>query len=129
MSSVRQRAGNVEVGVNVDGAAAGMPVGVGVDVAPGWGSEESGGFGWSDDFVFAFRVRRVKVSRAGEVSRLEEYTRGAMYEDGVKGARKTEVAVKGEEEDEGVGLSELGFERDVASGVSGIGDEEVVWVA
>jgi hypothetical protein len=39
------------------------------------------GFEGSSDFVFAFRLRRLRVSRRSGVASHDEYTTGAMYDE------------------------------------------------
>lgn len=69
-----------EVGVGVDGALlVGTPVGLGPEVRANRASGERGSFSGPSDFVFAFRLRRVLVQRAGTVAGHSEYTFGAMY--------------------------------------------------
>ncbi|KAF4586003.1 hypothetical protein GQ602_005308 [Ophiocordyceps camponoti-floridani] len=54
-------------------------------------------FSGSSPFVFAFRLRRIVVSRSGEVSQ-DEYTKGAMYGQERAKLRDIGLVVKGVEE-------------------------------
>jgi hypothetical protein len=136
MRIMRSRANEVVTGINVDGAAvAGMPVGVGFEVSPGWGSDETGGFGGSDDFVFAFRVKKLRVSKTGTVLSKTSYTRGAMYEDVASAGQKPSgagaaILVAADEEDGSLaGLGELGFSGSAIADVT-VDEEgdELSWV-
>ncbi|KAK4224122.1 hypothetical protein QBC38DRAFT_26713 [Podospora fimiseda] len=81
---------NTSVGVDVVAAATGIPLPIsGLEVGPKVGTSKgkggSSGFGsGGDEFVFAYRVLKVRVRGKGQVSQ-EEYVRGAML--GVPGAK------------------------------------------
>ncbi|KAF2184490.1 hypothetical protein K469DRAFT_751064 [Zopfia rhizophila CBS 207.26] len=67
------------VGVGMDGTALAAPVEVGPELEVQ--KEKGEGVGWStsDDFVFAYRVSRLKVKgKTGEV-REEEHTKEGLY--------------------------------------------------
>lgn len=101
-----------EADVAVDGALLGAVGGVPVSVGPsaGWTrrSKDSVAFGGSSDFVFAFRVRRVKIVASGDVVQ-DDHHRGAM------------LGLPGEGEDEERdGDGGLGFR------VVGVDDEDFV---
>jgi len=75
------------VGAQVDGTVLSggvVPVGGGPEIRRGRGTKSVVEWKGSSDFVFAYKVSEVRVSRAGEVKREREYTKGAIYEDGVE---------------------------------------------
>jgi hypothetical protein len=72
------------VGAQVDGTvlSGGMaPVGGGPEVRGGKVTKNALSWEGSTDFVFAFKVSEVRVSKSGEVRRERDYTKGALYED------------------------------------------------
>jgi len=68
-----------ELKVGLDGTLTGAPARFGPEVHGEWNDRESGSFGGSSDFVFAFRLRKVVVHRSEEITHVE-YTNGAMYD-------------------------------------------------
>lgn len=70
--------------ISIDAALAGSPVpaSVGPSAVSSSGSNESVSFEGSDDFVFAFRVQKLRTKRSEEGVRQEDYTKGAMFEYG-----------------------------------------------
>ncbi|KAK0761360.1 hypothetical protein N5P37_006310 [Trichoderma harzianum] len=82
--------------------------------------------GGADPFVFAFRLRRIKLSLSGEVGH-EQYSKGAML--GIKGDEDNEsnaqipMVVEDIESDEDVHGSELQLESKDALDESSSGDE------
>lgn len=85
----RAHSGNVggSFDISIDAALAGSPVpaSVGPSVVSSSGSNESVSFEGSDDFVFAFRVQKLRMKRREEAVRQEDYNKGAMFEDGAPG--------------------------------------------
>jgi hypothetical protein len=68
------------LGVDLDSSLlGGIPVGGRPEIYGKVGNEKQVSWEGSGDFVFAFRVRRVKVSRDGEVRSDEDYTKGANF--------------------------------------------------
>ncbi len=71
-----------KLGVEVDGtvwSGGTAPVGGGPEVEGKTGKKHGASWAGSDDFVFAFRVRRVRVGqKTGAVDRQEDYKAGAM---------------------------------------------------
>lgn len=56
----------------------------------------------SSDFVLAYRVRKVRVSKAGSVKRDEDYKTGAMLGDGVGDIGAPKLNIVSEELDLGI---------------------------
>ncbi|KAL2145796.1 hypothetical protein VTI28DRAFT_6295 [Corynascus sepedonium] len=104
---MKARAGGVQAEVAVDAAlmgAAGVPMSVGPAVGVGWEREESMTFEGSDDFVFAYRVRKVWLGGSEKGVRQEDYFRGAMLGLGNREAFQEEV------EPESVVLEDLTYD-------------------
>lgn len=82
----RARSRNIggSMDISIDAAVAGSPVpaSVGPSVTSSSGRNESVSFEGSDDFVFAFRVQKLRVKRREEQVRQEDYAKGAMFEYG-----------------------------------------------
>lgn len=77
------------VGFDVDGTLlGGAPVSLGPEAEIERRAGQDVAFDGASDFVFAFRVQRIKISRKGEVSH-EDYIKGAML-DAHKPQRKLE---------------------------------------
>lgn len=76
--------------ISIDAAVAGSPIpaSVGPSVVSSSGSNESVSFEESDDFVFAFRVQKLRVKRREEDVRQEDYVKGAMFEYGAAGKKE-----------------------------------------
>lgn len=112
----RSRAVAGSLGVSVDAALAGSPVptSVGPSVETSLGTNESVSFGGSDDFVFAFRVQKLRLKRKEDEVRLEDHMKGAMFGYGDNG-------------DESQGVVELGGHLD-ASDVTGVGFSDGIMV-
>jgi len=79
VKSAASQAFGAELNVGMDSTLTGTPVSFGPEVRTTWSSRESGSFGGSSDFVFAFRLRKVIVHRSGEITHAE-YTKRAMYD-------------------------------------------------
>ncbi|KAK3986502.1 hypothetical protein QBC44DRAFT_361455 [Cladorrhinum sp. PSN332] len=131
VKSVWKRSVGVSGSVGVDvvaaaAAAAGVPLPllpvsaleVGPEVGTSRGKEGSSGFGrGGDDFVFAYRVLKVRVRGKGEVSQ-EEYVKGAML--GIPGAQdggdllalETLDVVQGDDDVKGFGSAAATVEED-----------------
>jgi hypothetical protein len=89
------------VGAQVDGTVltGGMvPVGGGPEFRRGKATKSAVSWGGSTDFVFAYKVSEVRVSKSGEVKHEQEYTKGALYEDGAKKPEIEALAVEVVEE-------------------------------
>lgn len=110
--------------ISIDAAVAGSPVpaSVGPSVISLSGRNESVSFEGSDDFVFAFRVQKLRVKRREVDVRQENYAKGAMFEYGAAGNKEPEF-LEMEELDASYGLG--GF---VSQGVDDEGDQAVVYV-
>lgn len=68
------------VGVGVDGTLLGAaPVSLGPEAEIARRAGQDISFDGASDFVFAFRVQRINISRKGEVSH-EDYSKGAMLD-------------------------------------------------
>lgn len=68
------------LGVDVDGTLlGGIPIAGGPEISGKREDKQQASWDGSSDFVFAFRVRRVKVSKHNEVKSDEDYTRGANF--------------------------------------------------
>ncbi|KAF2872787.1 hypothetical protein BDV95DRAFT_398418 [Massariosphaeria phaeospora] len=76
-SKDRARGGTLSVGL--DGTALAAPVEVGPEFELQKGKGESVEWGSSDDFVFAYRLSRIKVKRRTGEMKEEEYVKGALY--------------------------------------------------
>jgi hypothetical protein len=75
------------VGAQVDGTilSGGMvPAGGGPKIRRGKATKNAVSWTGSSDFVFAYKVSEVRVSKLGEVKRERDYTKGALYGDEVK---------------------------------------------
>jgi hypothetical protein len=86
-ATTTSRAVDGMVGAQVDGTAlsGGMaPVGGGPEIRYGKATKSAVSWEGSTDFVFAYKVSELRVSKAGEVKREREYTKGALYEDGAR---------------------------------------------
>lgn len=90
----RARYGNIggSLDLSIDAAVVGLPVpaSVGPSVVFSSGSNESVSFEGSDDFVFAFRVQKLRMKRREESVRQEDYAKGAMFEYGAPGKKEHE---------------------------------------
>lgn len=79
------------VGVEADGTLlGGAPVSLGPEAEIERRTGQDVAFDGGSDFVFAFRVQRIKVSRKGQASH-QDHIKGAML-DAQKSSRKLEVA-------------------------------------
>lgn len=109
-SKTRGHGGTLSVGL--DGTALAVPVDVGPELEVQREKGHKVSWSTSDDFVFAYRLSRLKLKRKTEEMEEEEYNKGALYElvedrDGQKVAVSFEVdklenddAVAGEYGDE-----------------------------
>lgn len=122
----RARYGNIggSLDISVDAAVAGLPVpaSFGPSVVFSSGSNESVSFEGSDDFVFAFRVQKLRMKRREESVRQENYAKGAMFEYGAPEKK----------EHESLEISELNvsdaFDGFASQSVDEEGDRAVVYV-
>lgn len=110
--------------ISIDAAVAGSPVpaSVGPSVVSSSGSNESVSFEGSDDFVFAFRVQKLRVKRREVDVRQENYVKGAMFGYGAAGKKEPEFL-----EIEELEASD-GFDGFVSQGVDDEGGQAVVHV-
>jgi hypothetical protein len=74
--NVKECGGMLKIGV--DGTMVGAPVSGGPKVESTMTRTEKVEFGGSSDYVFAYRVVRIKLKRSGDVSQ-DDYTKGAMF--------------------------------------------------
>lgn len=90
----RAHSGNIggSLDISIDAAVAGSPVptSVGPSVVSSSGISESVSFEGSDDFVFAFRLQKLRMKRREEGVRQEDYAKGAMFEYGAPGKKESE---------------------------------------
>lgn len=102
--------------ISIDTAVAGSPVpaSVGPSVASSSGRNEAVSFEGSDDFVFAFRVQKLRVKRHEEEVRQEDYAKGAMFEYGAVPKKEPEF----------LELSDLNTSDGLDSFVSQVVDDE-----
>ena len=78
VNSAKLRGHGAVVSAGLDGTGIAVPVEAGPEVAVRQQKQED--VEWSgDDFVFAYRVSRLKVSSRTRQVREEEYTRGALF--------------------------------------------------
>jgi len=84
-STYSERAGNAKIGV--DGTAVGIPVSLGPEATTSRKQEQTVSFGHSSDFVFAYRVIKIKSKRDTSVV-AKDYDKGALYsvEDSINSA-------------------------------------------
>ncbi|KAH7025647.1 uncharacterized protein B0I36DRAFT_386073 [Microdochium trichocladiopsis] len=79
------REAGIEGQVSADGlagtasAAAGLPVSLGPSMGFSKAESDETSFTGSEDFVFAFRVRRIKIKVGGDGIDQEDYKKGVMY--------------------------------------------------
>jgi hypothetical protein len=79
IKQMRDRGLYAHVGVDATILSGGMaPVAGGPDVALNWRHEDETSFKDADDFVFAFRLRQIKVKKTGEISHKPKVD-GALF--------------------------------------------------
>lgn len=66
--------------VSLDGTLTGAPVSLGPEVEANTKGREGFAFEGSSDFVFAFRVRKIKLTRKGEMRGHDDHTKGALFD-------------------------------------------------
>ncbi|OCL01390.1 hypothetical protein AOQ84DRAFT_11085 [Glonium stellatum] len=88
--TLRTRADGGRLGVSVDGTLMAAPVNVGPELEAEVKKEDVVEFGGSDDFVFAYRLGRIKIDRKTGGMEEEDHDDGALF--GLPGA--------GDDEDE-----------------------------
>ncbi|KAL2281025.1 hypothetical protein FJTKL_12131 [Diaporthe vaccinii] len=99
------RSRGLNLGVDVDGTLlGGSPVGGGPEISGKVEGKMQTSWEGSSDFVFAFRVRRVKVSKNGEVKSEGDYTKGANF--GVAKGTVNETPLRFVVDDNDLGESE-----------------------
>ncbi len=107
-----------------------VPIGGGPGIEGKAARKEGTSWQGSSDFVFAFRVRKIKVQKTGTLEGDEDYKEGAMLEDEVKDTSIATLRVSTVEdptaEDEGCKVEEL-VEGDstIACAIPNIDDDEV----
>lgn len=117
-SKTRGHGGALSIGLDGSGVAVPVEAGPEIEVQRERGEETEWGGG--DDFVFAYRVSRIKVKRkTGEVKE-EEYTKGALY-----GLREDADGNVIEDADVGLEVGEVEGDEAVAAEY---GEEEVAVV-
>jgi hypothetical protein len=77
-SKIRGHGGAVSIGL--DGTALAAPVQVGPELEIQREKGEAVEWAASDDFVFAYRLSKIKVKRRANEVREEEYVKGALYD-------------------------------------------------
>jgi len=115
-NKARGHGGALSVGVDVTALAAPVEIGPEIEVQTQKGDDVE--WGSSDDFVFAYRLGRLKVKKKSAQVKEEEYTKGSLFglnldQHGNVGAEKEDEfevdafegdeAVAGEFEDELIG--------------------------
>ncbi|KAF2245817.1 hypothetical protein BU26DRAFT_488470 [Trematosphaeria pertusa] len=102
------------IGLEVDGTvwSGGMvPVSGGPQIELAEASDKETSWEWSGDFVFAFRVSRVRVQKTGTVQSEKPYAKGAMLDNGeeakLSGVEITIVEEEGAAPEEGYKAVEL----------------------
>ncbi|KAJ1327388.1 hypothetical protein MN608_06715 [Microdochium nivale] len=110
----------VESEVSLDAAvaaAAGVPVSLGPSAGLHKSESDDVSFQGSDDFVFAFRVRRIKIAAGGKEVTQEDYRKGALYSSGKlhggesgEGSEKPVYSILGLEENDFVS-EDAGLEK------------------
>ncbi|KAF2728651.1 hypothetical protein EJ04DRAFT_476989 [Polyplosphaeria fusca] len=103
-STTRGHGGKLSVGL--DGSALLAPVEVGPEVEGQTERGQNVEWGASDDFVFAYRVSRLKLRKGGEMKEAE-YNKGALYElredrDGKLSVEDATFEIQNVEDDEAV---------------------------
>ncbi|KAF2809683.1 uncharacterized protein BDZ99DRAFT_532255 [Mytilinidion resinicola] len=78
------REGGADASVGIDGTMVGIPVSGGPKAGFSNTNSNSVGFGGSSDFVFAHRVRKIKINWKTMDIESEDYIRGAAYHEGVE---------------------------------------------
>ena len=112
--SMRKRGLYVHLGVKGTIISSGIaPISAGTKGDVHWGNEATTSFSDPDDFVFAFRLRQIKIRKTGEIVHKPKVD-GALFglEDGQELLRKRtedenmiEVIVEGMAEEEATGLN------------------------
>lgn len=104
------------LGVTVDGtiwSSGVVPVSGGPEISGAISRKESISWEESSDFVLAYRLRKVKVSKAGKVNREGDYKTGAMLDEHDRAAMEASVPsplqIDISEEDLSVGDEDDGF--------------------
>lgn len=77
--TLRTKANGGRLGVSVDGTLMAAPVSVGPELEAGIKKEDGVGFGGGDDFVFAYRLGRIKVDRRMGEAEEDDYNKGALF--------------------------------------------------
>ncbi|KAG6356101.1 hypothetical protein INS49_015486 [Diaporthe citri] len=114
--------GSLDISIDATVAGSPVPASIGPSVVSSSEDNESVSFEGSDDFVFAFRVQKLRVKRREENVRQEDYAKGALFEYGA-GRRKEPEALEISELNSSDGLD--GF---LSQGVDDEGDQAVVYV-
>lgn len=82
------------LGVDVDGtiwSGGAVPISGGPEISGAMSRKESTSWEGSSDFVLAYRVRKVKVNKLGEVTRDEDYKTGAMLDENSQAAMEASI--------------------------------------
>lgn len=78
--TLRTKANGGRLGVSVDGTLMAAPVSVGPELEAEIKKEDGVEFGGSDDFVFAYRLGRIKVDRKTGEAGEDDHNAGALFE-------------------------------------------------
>lgn len=104
------------LGVDVDGtiwSGGVVPVGGGPEISGAISRKESTSWEQSSDFVLAYRLRKVRVSKVGKVNRDEDYKTGAMLGEldqaAMEAPAPSPLEIDASEEDVGVSDGDEGF--------------------
>lgn len=83
--------GSLDVGIDAAIIGSPVPASIGPAVMTSTGTSEDISFEGSDDFVFAFRVQKLRVKRREEGVRQEDYAKGALFGYGAAGKNAPEL--------------------------------------
>jgi hypothetical protein len=132
INSMRERGLYAHVGVDGTILSGGQaPIAAGPEGSLNWGKERQTSFEDADDFVFAFRLRQVKVRKSGDISHKPR-TDGALFskEDDRKIIMESEsrrqqvrIEIEGLEDEDATGLD---FRMEEWDAVDGIGQQCLV---
>ncbi|KAK1842864.1 hypothetical protein CCHR01_14507 [Colletotrichum chrysophilum] len=122
ISSNHTRAIERSFGVEVDATAwGGVPVGVGPEFGIKTETKQKVEWEGTNDFVFAYRLRKVAVKKTDKVKENSDYVKGAMMEDMAERPQERQaIIVPGEEDGVDTDLSEDRWFMDF--------EEELIWI-
>ena len=131
--TLRTKANGGRLGVSVDRALMAAPGSVGPELEAGIKKEDGVEFGGSDDFVFAYRLGRIKVDRKMGEAEEDDHNEGALFglpgagNDKEKEKEKVTFRVTEVEGDEAV-AGEFGEEEIVETLDDDEGDEKCTYI-